>query len=186
MEKIRLWTIQTRLAWSVLQERGVLKGDGRYADRHFRKPYAWLRGQLKDRIKGYDGGYPLWLWEKRPDLRRERYSLGRAKEAVLIVCDLPKSEVVLFDYDSWHVILNNGYFAHSEAEWDEFDRKLASGEMNSEEWHSLKIKSWERVFDSDELLKHPDWHGPGPLRLQGVTRQIALSDVVHARVFRAR
>jgi hypothetical protein len=37
---MRLWTVQTKQAFSAFERRGVLRGDGRHADTSFRDAYA--------------------------------------------------------------------------------------------------------------------------------------------------
>ena len=66
---IRLWTIQTPLAWSLLQQHNSLSGDGRRADPFFRPAYRWLMEQMSLRTKGYTGRFPIWFRAEKPDFQ---------------------------------------------------------------------------------------------------------------------
>ena len=59
---MRLWTVQEAAFWRTLEERGVLRADGRRLSlgRDFRRQYRWLRERMKKRVKGYGGRPPIW------------------------------------------------------------------------------------------------------------------------------
>jgi hypothetical protein len=139
---------------------------------------------MKQRIEGCDGGYPIWFYAFKPDLRRKYGKSGELN--VLIECEIRRDRVLLSDHDSWHVILNNGYFAHSEAEDDEWYRRLSAGEMSKDQAEVEKRKSWERVFDLEAIRANPEWHGKGPLQIQVTCRELYLSEVRSHRFFTAR
>jgi len=69
-DTIRVWTIQRPGWYALLQQRGVLGGDGRRPWRELRPAYRWLMGQMRRRIPGYRGGWPVWFWCTWPDLGR--------------------------------------------------------------------------------------------------------------------
>lgn len=53
--------------------------------------------------------------------------------------------VLLSDFDSWHIILNNGLFSASEEEADQKDAYYDS--LPVTEQKAYKEKNWEKVFD---------------------------------------
>ena len=179
---LRLWTIQTALAWSLLQEKKVLSGDGRRVDRFFKPAYRWLKEQMAVHITEYGGRYPIWFWTHKPDFRQYRY-WNYSKPGIPIVlleCLVPEERVLLSDYESWHIPLNNGYLALDEAEWDAWYARCDAGHITSEQAEQEKRESWQRVFDFELLKENPDWNGP-PGDVQATVEVLRLEEVVKAR-----
>ncbi len=179
---IRLWTIQTPLAWSLLQQNNSLSGDGRRADHWFRPAYRWLMEQMSLRTEGYTGRFPIWFWTKKPDFRKYRFRnyCKQGKPIVLLECLIPVERVLLSDYESWHSVLNNWHLALTEDESDEFDNRLDTGQITHEQATREKRASWERVFEFDLLRAHPDWHGEPTL--QATVETLRKQDVVKIKV----
>lgn len=182
MDTLRLWTFQTSLAWSRLQKEGVLSGDGRRAEPYFRPAYAWLREQMKTRTLGSTGRYPLWFWTHKPDLRSYRYrnyaDIGETR--VVIECLVPKERVLLSDYESWHSVLNDGYLALNESEYDAWHDKVGNRHISPQQAAQEKRASWERIFDFPLLAAHPEWHGTGG-DVQATVEELHLHEVVSHR-----
>lgn len=94
----------------------------------FRSQYDWMRVQMAKRIPGYQGHYPWWAWQQyqpgkpKPDLRiRDLHCFDRGTPAVRLELDVPDHEVLLSDFIMWNHVLNNGYMAYSETEYDAWD-----------------------------------------------------------------
>lgn len=67
---VRVWTLQRPPWLRTLQQRGVIHADGRRVCHHFRPAYRWLMAEMYQRIRGYNGGFPIWFWySPKPDLR---------------------------------------------------------------------------------------------------------------------
>lgn len=169
---LRVWTIQRIGWWQQLQTRRVLGGDGRRIWPEMRPPYRWLMGQMRQRITGYNSGWPIWFWHSpKPDLRR-RAHLPKGERGVRLEIEIPAARALLLDFESWHCVLNNGHLALSEQEYD--------GNASQEK----REASWQRVFDLDALRQSPDW---GPIdRIQGVTEHVRLDEVRRIDEFTAR
>lgn len=107
--------------------------------------YNWMIDQMKIRIGKSPNGikYPIWCWFMwegrwyRPDKRRSGYG-PRGTPLIVIEMDIPKSEILLSDFDLWHYPLNNWYLPASEQD----DMKLDENEKLL-----TMEKSWCRVFD---------------------------------------
>ena len=180
---VRLWTIQTPLVWSLLQQHNSVSGDGRRADPWFRPAYRWLMEQMSLRTKGYTGRFPIWFWTEKPDFRQYRFR-NYSKPGIPIVfleCLIPAERVLLSDYESWHSVLNNWHLALTEEESDDFDNRLKTGQITYDQATLEKRVSWERVFDFDLLRTHPDWQGEPTV--QATVETLQKQDVVKARVF---
>src|ERR687892_146079 len=104
-EAIQLWTIQHRDAWLLAEHRGVLRADGRRVWSSFRPAYRWMREQMRLRIAGTEGRYPIWAWAHHaPDLRRGGH-LEPGTPGVRVEFRAPASAVLLSDFDAWHHVL---------------------------------------------------------------------------------
>jgi hypothetical protein len=156
--------------------------------------------QMTKRVPGYGGGYPVWAWPERPDLRRSALH-ARGEKAVMIECEVPRERVLLSDFMFWHLVLNNHYIALTRAEddaWEKrYGRKLRagdhwerSGRSGSEppdvpERARRELEtSWELIFDFPALWRSR-WLGkPEP---QATLEEILVPDeVVSVREFVAR
>lgn len=179
---IRLWTIQTPLAWSILKQQNSLSGDGRRADPFFKPAYRWLKEQMSLRTKGYTGRFPVWFWTEKPDFRKYRFRnySTPGQPIVFLECLIPIERVLLSDYESWHSALNNWHLSLTEEESDDFDNRVETGQITREQATQEKRISWERVFDFDLLRSHPDWHGEPTL--QATVETLYRKEVVKARV----
>ncbi len=99
---VRVWTIQRPSWWRTLQQRGLIHADGRRLCHDFRPAYNWMMGQMYRRIPGYTGAYPVWFWySPKPDLRHSGH-LARGERGLRIELELPRSIVLLSDFETWH------------------------------------------------------------------------------------
>lgn len=150
---MRFYSIQSSESWEQAKRIGYLEGNSQFA--MFPKEYNWLIGQMKNRLKDYNGGYPIWLWVTRPDLRHSGHT-AKGKKAVLLVISILEEKVLYSDYSAWHIVLNDCILGDYEGE------------------QITKEKSWERIFDLDYLLNHKDW---GKLDLQATTGRVRLENI---------
>jgi hypothetical protein len=176
MSVLRLWSLQAVPAWERLLKTGVLRGDGRRVEaRTFRPAYRWLMEQMRERVDDYAGGFPVWAWYRpMPDLRCAGHAAPGAAQ-VRIELSVDASRVLLSDFDAWHFVLNRGYVTESEEEWEAAETRNCQREMR---------ESWNRIFNVEER-PYDEWTG-GCRRVQATLGEIRLSDVLSARLFRAR
>jgi len=149
-EQIRAWTIQTSAAWESFQTNGILRGDGRRAYQAYRDAYRWIMGQMMHRLPVYENGWPVWLWMRwneshhRPDLRYSGH-LEAGQHGVRLELEAPRQLILPHDFEQWHYVLHNAYFAETEnacEEWERGNRKKSAHRIQTE-----KEKSWEKIFD---------------------------------------
>ncbi|MBQ6112490.1 MAG: DUF3841 domain-containing protein [Synergistaceae bacterium] len=151
-----LWTIQPEDVFSEIQNNGVYRCDiNKSGMKDFADlQYDWLVSQMKKRIGPPPEGvsYPVWAWykwredRKKPDLRAERWHCGRkGKKFYLLEVDIPDDEVLLLDFNSWIIILNEGLLSSSEEEDNELEKIYKA--LNAEEQKDMQSKNWEKVFD---------------------------------------
>jgi len=158
------YTIQNFIAWAAAQKTGFLSGKPEFTDPDFINPYSWMMKQMKERLTEYKNEYPIWLWIKRPDLRRTGF-LKKGTKAVLLEVEISDERVLLSDFHAWHYVLNRWTLENHEGEGIEIE------------------KSWERIFDLEYLKRHPDWGQFRKLDIQGVTGKISLSEIKSFKQF---
>ena len=150
-----------------------------------------MRRQMQLRILGYSGRYPWWGWARpKPDLRRTGH-LPQGTRGVRLELELADDQVLLSDFDAWHVVLNRGYLALNEAEFDDFYRRFDESVPDPhawplpEPWHTLIVSSWERIFDLETQAAASDWWG-AVTHIQVTFECLQLRNVQHIACFVAR
>ncbi len=195
---VRLWTIQPVGFWEASKEKGVLRSDGRRLahGQDFRRPYRWLRGQMKKSVPGYGGRPPLWFWTEKPDMRKTCWAAGGLRMVRLEV-EVPEERVLVSDFLLWHTPLNGGYLGTSEADDDAFYREVeerlgrkharVEDEGFPEDLKKRALASWERIFpDRWHELGGSDWLGEIPGLLQACAEEIRVEEVVRVGKFTTR
>lgn len=168
------WTIQTWEAWEHAQALGELRGNPSRVPEGFQEPYRWMQRQMDKRLLTYHGGYPVWVWTEKPDLRQGGH-LEHGKIGVRLQLELDPGMVLLSDFFAWHVVLNDGFLSVDEPD----DERLVEGVGPL-----LKEQSWERIFDL-ELLHTSEWWG-GSSIVQGVVEKVSVTQVIGVTKFTAR
>lgn len=167
------WTLQRLEAWIQFEKQGYLEGSPEHAV--YDKEYDWMKTQMKLRLPNYNGEQPIWLWPKKPDMRSTGHFHGNTR-CVRITVELDEKDVLMSDFEEWHIVLNNGFNANNEQEFDDFyNNKLAI----------TKEDSWVRIFDIYKE-RDPEWDGASEVWLQGVTGRIPLSRVKKVEHFVTR
>ena len=191
-----IWSIQTERAWKNLQREGRLIAHAHHQADNWPEAYRWITGQLSKRIgpSPVNEAAPLWGWyqwmdekNKRPDLRSVRHHWAPPDNYVLLECDLPDDQVLLSDFDAWHIVLNNGYMPLDEKSDDIFHQKLEqagwkSGQPKPKNFlHEIR-KSWDHIFDLD-AMKGPYWNDTPQKSIQACFWEIPLHKVKSIRPF---
>jgi hypothetical protein len=190
-ETIRVWTIQSLHIWEQLREQQTLLADpsGQEFFQEFRASYDWMRGQMRRRLPEYDGHYPWWAYEHKPDLRHHQVT-GPGQFARLELA-VPPERVLLSAYGAWHYVLNLWYLPQAVEEqeyeregelWDEVLRQHGidpnCARPLSAPWHSRMTASWERIFDVNDLRETNT--------IQVCFERLNLDDVVRVTIFTPR
>ncbi|WP_123040555.1 DUF3841 domain-containing protein [Cohnella candidum] len=146
---MKFWTVQHIDSWNIAKEKGYLEGNPDYIFEEFLDSYRWMMEQMTKRLVNYQGNFPIWLWLKKPDLRKSGH-LNKKERGVLLEVELNKDEVLISDFMAWHIVLCNDFLALTEAEDDLFE----AGKLPM-----TKEESWTRIFDYKELKKNEYWEG---------------------------
>ena len=160
-----LWTIQPAEAVATLERTGVLVANAGDPRPDFAAAYRWMSAQMTRRIgPGTQGGRPLWAWyawggrrNPRPDLRCREY-LEEGTRGARLEFEADASQTLLSDFALWHRVLNDGYCATSERDWDSFialESRLTASDIRLRATHPVlrsKIEaSWDRIFELDRF-----------------------------------
>lgn len=188
---MRLWTFRDPEEWKQAEKLGRLRADGRRVmERAWLPAYRWMKTQMKKRIAGYSGRFPLWAWSERQfaDLRKTGHA-PKGSKALLVECEIPAERVLLSDFTAWHFALNDWHLGRTEAEHKAWLRRWG----RDKDWHRKlpaegrrEIEaSWEVMFDPEALDKIKDMDGDRAL--QAVFEELVIPDeVVSVREFVAR
>ena len=152
---MRLWTFRDPNEWRAAEKAGRLRADGRRVmERGFRPAYRWMMSQMRKRIVGYGGRFPLWAWaEKGPaDLRRAGHGT-KGSEMLLVTCEVPAERVLLSDFAAWHFALNGWHLGLTEAEDASWERRWQHRKPDQLPPAARRRmeRSWERMFDFKAL-----------------------------------
>jgi Domain of unknown function (DUF3841) len=172
---MKFWTIQTKEAWEKALDCGYLAGDPEYVEYEFLAAYQWMMRQMQIKLSNYSREYPIWVWLKRPDLRFSGH-LEKGGNGVLLELDLDEKDVLVSDFQAWHIVLHDSFLALTEEEEQMYD----SGKLDI----SLE-ESWLRIFNYQELMKHDYWKSEEE-DLQGVTGLIPVNKIKLVKAFTAR
>ncbi|MED4780941.1 DUF3841 domain-containing protein [Brevibacillus choshinensis] len=167
------WTLQTEEVWKKYEKQSYLEGAAEHA--MYRDEYQWMMRQMKKRLPYYTGEHPIWLWIKKPDMRRTGH-FEAGTRCVRLTVELDENDVLVSDFDDWHCVLNNWICSDNEKEDSDFEQGLLQ---------ITKEDSWERIFDLNRV-RDAEWHGTGERTLQGTTGRIDIELVKKVEYFVAR
>lgn len=109
---------------------------------------------MSKRLNDYNGKYPIWLWLS---LNNVYIDCMLDDDYILLEVELDEDKVLLSNFDAWHIILNDGYFA------DDIEG------VNQEE-------DWETLFNEDSL-KEDGFTFDYDEDYQGVTGRFDLDNI---------
>ncbi|KPI56941.1 hypothetical protein IM33_02680 [Clostridioides difficile] len=162
---MKFYTIQILEFWNNNKNNKYLLNNYSLILEDFEIPYKWMYSQMIERIPKFDNSM-IWVWPKRPDLRCSGY-LERGSKGVLLELEINKENVLLWDFDLWHLPLMDITVEIYEDEQIE------------------KMVSWQRIFDL-ELCSKLNEVNIEDLTLQGVTSKVPLSNVRLIKEFIAK
>lgn len=205
---MKLWTIQNESTYENFKETGILRADDRFICEDMIFHYNWMTGQMKRKIGlpiSEKIKYPIWAWyqwggikRKRPDLRVPGH-LERKTKGVLLELEVEPGNVLLSDFDDFNNVLNYGYIADNEEDFNKFYDELESYgychyDLQSEdkkpdileEFKSRLYESWKKIFDS-ENERDEGWSGKKEEQsIQSTMWEVKWEQVVSVKHFIAR
>jgi hypothetical protein len=178
------YTVINGPAGQVLQSTGSLRPQP-LTDQHaqelgdaFVAAYDWMRWQMHRHILGYTGGFPLWVWARttRRDLVSTAQDMARESPGSVLIClRIPRTQLLLTDYFTWHDVLNGSPAVPVDC--------VGCGTR-----HCDDAECWDRWFDgwfdgwgaqippADDGARLPWWCWPPDLQ----TRLFASWEAVHS------
>ena len=164
---MELWSILSKDAWEVLQNKSTLKMEDHLLNFDFKSfdwswemAYNWLSSQMEKRINKSPENirYPIWAWCKKPDLRSNSY-LPKNVEGARVKFETEEGRALLSDFDAWHFALNYWFLPISKVEEDLFENRLKKKNVSFykqkpiliHSFHKQIMKSWENMFEPKKL-----------------------------------
>lgn len=158
---MRLWTLQPVEYYDSCK--GIIKPDPTHmellnSDWEMKFQYDWMCDQMRKRLPYYNGGYPVWFYTEKPDMRHSHWG-PRGSREVRLECEVPDELVLISDHDLWHFPMNWGYIPTSEEDDDEFDRleqeimgpiagrELPNGKVRWIPRWDLTLENFDSVYD---------------------------------------
>lgn len=187
---MRLWTIQDERVMDDLESKGVyavdpvntmpyMWGDEDEPNFHEMICYRWMAHQLALKSPRPDGvKFPIWAWKRydkdhdKPDMRS--WTTDEPEKVVRLTLDVPDDDIIVSDFELWHMPLNCGFCSYSREEDEQFDawcesvgidrfqRDIWDFSKHSHDLHEARrrvFRSWERIIDPDPDLFDEDWAG---------------------------
>lgn len=170
---VRVYTLQGDEAMDNLSRDGYLSGDSQHIeqDGDWKEAYAWMRSQMEKRIPDFSGDYPIWTWLKRPSSKPKPCRYRGTGENNRVIALVPKSRILLSDYDLWHSPLNNSPIYRTEPDFD-LDALRDDPRSTWEQIFSFPLRSREEIY----------WLGSmNGLRVQGCVDRIYSHEIVSTR-----
>lgn len=165
---MRLWTIQGIEIYEQLAKEGVTYctkpawGD----EENFMYAYHWMAEQMRKRIgeppiEGIE--YPLWAWFQYDSAKKNKpprnTNIVPEGLSVYMEIEIPEDEVLLSDFNDWHLPLNRGPVRNWKKIWKKIDMqdRIAGRSLDFMEYpQDLRQEidnSWEGIFDLDRREK---------------------------------
>lgn len=166
---MRLWTIQTIEFYNALLKNGVV-----YCDREswlcqeYRDMYDWMANEMRKRIgnpPNPEVHYPLWAWYQYTSRKKPKPPVSPSmldsdqEEGVILEIEIPDNEVLLSDFELWHVPLNGHPISDDEKLMLRFEAFRATcggscdfGDYPGELQHDIMV-TWSVIFDLRTRLR---------------------------------
>jgi len=187
---IRIYSIQTLSARNYLEENGTLRCTQEALERHSdyagvadadpwkRRAYDWMSKQLRMTNSGHFS-YPVWAWIKRPSLRGKERRVYHGE--FLITATVPRSRILISDYDQCHNCLMGAPVTINERESNHFDELEKTSDETT--WIDLMQSTWYRIFEFSSMPgEQPYWRLRGRTVLQACIDEIRKDEIVKIRL----
>ncbi len=202
IQRVILWTIQSKSAFERLNRSGALRADPDKVIRDYLPVYRWMAEQMRKRLgtPSSSGALPIWAWyqwcgnEKcRPDLRSAGH-LESGSVGVRIEFQSEPARALLSDFGLWHFALNYWYLPRTVKEGKEFEARLKQRglcfyrqkPLPSHKYHQLIERSWCRIFDLSWRNRALDAMPLRERRIQATLWELKLESVQKVTWFVAR
>jgi Domain of unknown function (DUF3841) len=183
IRQISLFTIQSREVLEAIAETGVYRPDPARQYKEggaFRFGYDWMRGEMEKRIGAPTGSGIVWVWQRpRPSAGWVHWYLPPGTDGVYLQLRVPRSRVLLSDYDAWEIaVARQEPLTFSDRQREIIERRVDGSAADP---RLILGPTWTRMFD----LKHkPFATGAGTFRcarVQGCLFEIRREDVISTR-----
>lgn len=191
-----VYTIQHIEVFKTLKKQGFYKTNEKFiCEESFLFAYNWLNTQAKKRIPSWGTNRPIWVWEKRPDLRGSRFIYDsqspKKQKFVLLTLEVPDSHILFSEFELWHSVLNHVPVPYSGRDSQRLDKILKPYENLSLEKYPKKAKkivldTWPRILKTsdNDFSKFTNYVvDKKRLKFQGIISHIDKTMVVKVQEF---
>jgi len=156
-----------------------------YPQDTWQKAYTWMSDEMIKRVgpPPCDIIYPMWAWvwydgpNSRPDLRTTTMrNWAKHSQHVLLTLDIQKDNLLISDYNLWHLCLNNWFLGPEEEQWLKIE--------DATQKNNAKHTSWTRIFDHDWCRVWGEYKEQDQI-LQATLWSIKPENVIKATLFGA-
>jgi len=154
---MKLFSVQPKEVYEQIINTGIFVCDPTkseyFEDKNFANAYEWLVEKMNEKIGNPSNvKLPVWAWYKINGENKLPYfndTLINYEDQYLLEIEIPDSQVVLTDYNLWHMPLNNCYanIEEDDDKWEEKEKWYAS--LSSDDKEKIKRKSWNCAFDTN-------------------------------------
>lgn len=158
---MRLYTIQPIIVYDILKQQKVFRSTPEKSSYYNKDDelnmipaYDWMIEQMEQRVGPRPNGVviPIWAWykfddETKPDMRKHKTE----RPYCVIQFEKDEKDVLLSDFDLWHFVLNDCYFADvlTDEEYEKVEKWYDSMDPKSQQAIDARRKSWESIFNCD-------------------------------------
>ena len=181
---MRLWTIHPIGVMESLQNVGTLRvSSSYYHNMYVPWQYEWLAERLVERVPGYFGGLPWWLYCSKPDLRCVRHHYPRGAGQVRL--ELDTQPAAILPCWAWDVVHCGKYLSRTFEQHSRWHRRMRASVRDVDAWplpeprRSELEASWLCLFDKN--LPRVGWQMDGTASddsQEAVIEMLSLSDIV--------
>ncbi|MDO5293121.1 MAG: DUF3841 domain-containing protein [bacterium] len=155
---MKVWTIQPVEVMNSIHDKGYFACDRRKASfndiESFQSAYFWMVKKMDEKGIIHPAGleFPIWCWHtrngkhKKPDLRNAAYA-ERGRKCVCLELEVPDQEILLSNYDTWHIVLNQWWFNDSNTEEEYYEHEKLFETLDENTKKAVMEESWDKIFN---------------------------------------
>ena len=148
---MRIWTFKNQKQYDLLLKQQFLTGDINHIKEtwpQFLEAYDWIKKFVPENNNN-NNNYPIWAWNKKPDLRKKMFSDYIKSGEYLIELEVPDNLCLISDFSLWHCVLNDMVVCkwNTDASDKLYDLYKKIEVKDKAKYDVLKEKSWERIFN---------------------------------------
>ena len=174
---LRLYTYQHIDALNVLKSEGaIIIRDEQVKFNESDMNYSFINQSMAERTTGYMGGNPLWFWAHPTPTQRLDRCMAAGKSVVCVECLIPRERVLLSDFNTWSIVIQNGIIQPLDI--SEEETYLAYDTYTD----TQRQETWEHIFDLRFWSPTPPVEEGVRLTVQACVKVLFSTDIISHRI----